>query len=162
MDATTMPSTHLLPRLQHDFPAISFVADQSFLWSPQQTTVFYDPSDASCDGLLLHELAHGLLEHHQYSRDVQLVAMETEAWTKASDLAKIYGVTLEEDAIQDHLDTYRDWLHARSRCPSCEATGLQQQRLAYRCLACGHEWRVNEARVCALRRYASPKQKTSV
>jgi hypothetical protein len=30
---------------------------------------------------------------------------------------------------------------------------LQSKHLEYRCVACGHHWKVNEARVCALRRY---------
>lgn len=156
-----MPSTPLLSKLKADFSHLHFRISESFCWSPEEQTVYYNTGDAHGDGLLLHEVAHGLLKHRQYSRDIELISIETEAWTKARTLAAAYGVALNEDTIQDHLDTYRDWLHARSRCPQCEATGLQTQRSQYRCLACGHHWRVNEARVCALRRYGLSNQKTS-
>ena len=61
---------------------------------------------------------------------------------------------LNEEVIQEHLDTYRDWLHARSICPSCTANGYQISSHTYECPACLHTWRVNEARICALRRYS--------
>jgi len=158
MDAIIMPSTpSLLPKLQADFPLLTFIAGDDFLWSPQEKTVYYVATDPEYEALLLHELSHSLLDHQDYQRDIQLVAMETEAWEKARTLSKQYDVTITEDALQDHLDTYRDWLHARSTCPRCEATGMQSNKQQYRCLACHHEWRVNEARVCALRRYSIKK-----
>ena len=60
-----------------------------------------------------------------------------------------------EDFIEEHLDTYRDWLHARSSCPDCTATGYQTDASTYACPACSHTWRVNEARICQLRRYST-------
>jgi hypothetical protein len=151
-----MPSTlSLLPKLQKDYSQFLFTPSNRFSWSPTKHTVFYDEADTSNTGLLLHELAHGLLEHHDYSKDVELVAMESEAWDKALELAPQYGVKITDDAVQDNLDTYREWLHARSTCPRCEATGFQSGKSTYTCVACGHEWRVNEARICALRRYST-------
>ena len=145
----------LLESIERDFPHLSFVEDADFQWSPHLQTISYDPSQDAADSLLLHELGHAQLKHAEYDRDVQLIAMETDAWESARTLAKTYGVSLSEDEIQDHLDTYRDWLHARSTCPRCEATGLQSADKLYRCVACGHSWRVNEARTCALRRYST-------
>lgn len=148
-----MPLTSLLRKLQTDFPAISFQPGTEFFWSPSEATVHFNDTDPLRDSLLLHELAHGLLGHQEYSRDIELIAMESAAWEKARELAPTYGVEIEEDALQDHLDTYRDWLHARSLCPQCDATGLQGTKKTYRCLACGHQWRANDAQICALRRY---------
>ena len=158
MDATTMPSTSsLILKLQQDFPDITFVEDDMFSWSPTTNTVHYDLAEANAAQLLIHELSHGLLGHHTYKRDVELLAMETEAWTKAKELASTYNITLVDDTIEDHLDTYREWLHARSTCPACKATGYQVTATTYECPACTHGWRVNEARICALRRYSIKK-----
>ena len=156
MDVITMPSTHsLLPKLQKDYSQLLFTASDRFAWSPGEHTVFYDKVDTSNTSLLLHELAHGLLGHHDYSKDVELVAMEGQAWDKALELAPQYSVKITDDIVQDSLDTYREWLHARSTCPECEATGYQSGQNLYTCVACAHEWRVNEARLCALRRYST-------
>jgi hypothetical protein len=151
-----MLSTHsLLPKLQKEYPQLLFVSSERFAWSPDAHTVFYDESDPKNTSLLLHELAHGLLEHHDYSKDIELVAMETAAWDKAIELARGYDIDITDEIIQDNLDTYREWLHARSTCPACEATGYQSGKSEYTCVACSHTWRVNEARICALRRYST-------
>lgn len=150
MGATTTPLTSLLPRLRQDNPTLTFTEGEHFLWSPDTKTVEYQ---ASADpGLLLHEVAHALLEHSSYERDVQLLAMERSAWEEAQKLAGTYDITITSDIIEDHLDTYRDWLHARSTCPNCTATGYQSGTKTYSCPACSQEWHVNEARLCGLRR----------
>jgi hypothetical protein len=156
MDATTMHSTNwLLPKLQDAYPQLTFTESNRFAWSPDAQTVYFDSNDTSNTDLLIHELAHGLLGHHDYSKDIELVAMESQAWDKALELAALHHISISDDTIQDNLDTYREWLHARSTCPSCEATGYQSGKNAYSCVACSNEWRVNEARLCALRRYAT-------
>jgi len=144
----------LLPKLQETYPQITFTAGSRYAWSPDAQTVFYDESDSENTSLLLHELAHGLLGHHSYSKDVELVAIESEAWDKALELAPLYKIEITDDNVQDNLDTYREWLHARSTCPKCEATGYQSAKSTYTCIACSHSWKVNEARICALRRYS--------
>jgi Zn finger protein HypA/HybF involved in hydrogenase expression len=150
-----MPSIHsLLPKLKTDYPQFHFDADSDFRWSPSKKTVFYDKDADDMWVILIHELAHGLLEHTDYSKDVQLLNLERQAWEKALEVAKTYNETIDEDTIESHLDTYRDWLHTRSTCPECKAVGLQIKRQVYHCPACSHEWRVNEARTCALRRYS--------
>lgn len=157
MDVTIMLSTHsLLPKLIADFPAITFAAGQRFAWSPDTKTVFYDEADDNLE-LLLHELSHGILGHHEYLKDIELLSMETAAWDKARELGEKYAVTIDKDASEDNLDTYRDWLHARSSCPTCNAVGYQSSKDTYTCVACTGTWRVNEARLCALRRYSVKK-----
>jgi hypothetical protein len=79
--------------------------------------------------------------------------MERDAWDKANEIAEIYHLEINDEIVQSTLDTYRDWLHERSNCPVCQASGIQIEKYAYRCIACNHKWRVNEARICALRRY---------
>jgi len=153
MDATTMPSiASLLNSLSSDYPHITFTEATAFAWSPDALTVFYSLSEPHAEALLLHELSHGLLEHHAYNRDVELLVMESAAWQKARELSAHYGVTISEDTAEDNLDTYREWLHARSTCPACTATGYQDGVSTYSCPACRHRWKVNEAKICALRR----------
>jgi hypothetical protein len=149
-----MPSTILLAaKLAADFPQFQFTASDAFHWSPSEKTVVFDKkSDDQIS--LLHELAHALLKHDDYLKDIQLLAMERDAWQYAKEqLCPTYDVVLPEESIQDALDTYRDWLHARSLCPECSSTGIQIKKYAYKCIACDAQWRVNDARICALRRY---------
>jgi DnaJ-class molecular chaperone len=151
-----MPSMHsLLSKLNKDFPEITFAWSERFAWSPDEQTVSYNELDDEGIELLLHELSHGLLGHHDYQRDIELLAMETAAWEKAAELAKNYEQKIDSDISEKHLDTYRDWMHARSTCPTCEATGYQTKKDTYSCVACGGSWRVNEARLCGLKRYST-------
>lgn len=154
MDATIMPSTlSLIARLETDLPDVEFRPGESFRWSPPEKTIFY--ADTADHASLAHEVSHALLHHGDYAKDIDLLKMERDAWEYAATvLAKKYGLTIDEDTIQDALDTYRDWLHARSTCPTCRAIGLQTAPRTYSCLACTTSWRVNEARSCELRRYA--------
>ena len=152
-----MPSTcSILKKLKSDYPTITFQPAEDYLWSPSQQTVYYAEDSTDKDGCayLLHELSHGLLRHTDYDRDVKLIAMERAAWDKAQELASGYNLFINDDLIESNLDSYRDWLHARSTCPNCGATGMQTKKLAYSCPACSHKWRVNEARICALRRFS--------
>lgn len=149
-----MPSTiSLANKLRSDFPAFIFTASDTFRWSPQEKKIYYDhASDDTAS--LLHETSHAILDHTEYSKDIELIEMERDAWSHATTLlAATYQIKINEEDIQNALDTYRDWLHARSTCPQCEATGVQTKKSEYKCIACRSKWRVNEARVCALRRY---------
>ncbi|MBQ1387862.1 hypothetical protein IIY68_03680 [Candidatus Saccharibacteria bacterium] len=68
--------------------------------------------------------------------DVERLRMESEAWEKAQELASRYGIEANEDLIQDELDTYRDWLHNKSKCRSCGLTRYQTPDGAYHCPRC--------------------------
>jgi len=146
----------LISKLPDDFPAYTFTPADDFFWSPEKQTVFY-VQESDDEASLLHELAHALLGHASYHKDIELLDMERDAWHHAAtDLAARYNVSIPVDQVEDSLDTYRDWLHARSTCPHCAATGVQTKKRDYKCIACFTKWRVNDARVCALRRYTLP------
>jgi hypothetical protein len=149
-----MPSiTSLADRLQRDYPDIIFTEGDDFHWSPSNKTVTYTQSSED-QASLLHELSHALLGHTDYKKDISLIEMERDAWQYAKDnLGPVYDLPIIDEITEDALDSYRDWLHARSTCPACQATGIQTKREEYKCLACRTKWRVNEARICALRRY---------
>jgi hypothetical protein len=151
-----MPSTNsIINTLQTDFPQFHFKTASEFWWSAATKTIYIDQDAEHNQVFALHELSHALLGHYGYKRDIELLKLERDAWDYAiTTLAPRYGVTINEDTVQDNLDTYRHWLHARSTCPECEAIGLQTKEQSYSCIGCGHKWRVNEARLCALRRYS--------
>lgn len=150
-----MHSTNsLISQLKADFPDLSFQDADEFRWSPEYQTIFVDKKEENGNLFILHELSHAILDHRHYSHDIDLIKLERDAWEYTQHtLSAVYSIELNAAIIQANLDTYRDWLHARSTCPSCQATGLQVRRQQYRCLACGQRWKVNEARLCALRRY---------
>ena len=155
MDVITMHSTaSLIKQLKTDYPQFIFKKAAVFLWSHSEHTIYYSLDDDN-NGFLFHELSHGLLGHADYKRDIELIAMEREAWDKSKEIAKKYDVSIDDEYIQSTLDTYRDWMHKRSTCPKCTSTGLQTKKYSYKCLECGQQWRVNESRTCDLRRYSN-------
>ena len=152
MVATTTPSTPwLIKLLRKDYPDIKFQSAEEFNWQPTSKTIEFS-IDQFDESLLLHELGHALLEHTSYQRDIELVNLEAAAWSKAVEIASKYSLEINSDSIDNHLDTYRDWLHARSTCPSCQSSGVQISNSSYKCPACSSLWQVNEARHCQLRR----------
>jgi hypothetical protein len=157
MAVTSMRSiTSLVKLLRRDFPGITFAPGDAFSWSHTTKTIrFIENSHDTAS--LLHELSHATLGHKTYSRDIELIGQERDAWAHAVKLAVKYTTTVPEEAIEEALDTYRDWLHARSTCPSCDAVGIQTTRTSYACVACTTEWHVNSAKLCALRRYKTKK-----
>jgi hypothetical protein len=132
---------------------ITLSESDDFGWNPETTTVSYYPAHSDAPSLLLHEVGHALLGHAKYGRDIELLVIERQAWDKAELISHDFGVTIDADLIEDTLDTYRDWMHSRSLCPSCGATGLQVASKTYTCPSCHQKWQVNEARSCELRRY---------
>ena len=155
MDATTMHSiSELIESLQAAHPDLDFKETGDFLWNPSEKLIHFDISDPDCAAHLLHEVSHAELEHSSYSRDIELIAMERDAWHHAKTvLGPKLNVPVAADLIEDDLDTYRDWLHARSLCPKCSQNGLQTDEKQYTCVVCRNVWSVNTAIGCALRRY---------
>lgn len=151
-----MQSTRsLVKQLGKDYPEFVFSFADEFWWSSKQNTIFINPKASHGTEYTLHELSHALLDHRGYKHDIDLIKLERDAWAYAtSKLAPTYNVKISEDTVQDNLDTYREWLYARSTCPDCHTTGLETKEQLYHCFACGHEWQVNEARLCALRRHS--------
>lgn len=150
---TTQSITSLINKLATDYPAFQFKSGTDFQWEPATKTVFYDPKSSDAASLL-HELAHAILEHGTFKKDIELIEIERDAWMHAKEhLASQYDIVITEDAVEEALDTYRDWLHARSTCPDCHATGVQIKQEHYSCIVCSTIWRVNDGRMCALRRY---------
>jgi hypothetical protein len=140
----------LVATLQQDYPHISFREDTAFCWSPSQQQISYTlkKDGPSSVWALLHELGHALLEHDTYHTDIDLVLKEVAAWDKATQIASQYGHTIDDEHIQDCLDTYRDWLDQRSTCPTCGVNGIQDTHRRYKCINCAVAWEVSPSRFC--------------
>lgn len=148
---TTMTQSELIDTLHTLKPkGVVFKPGESYVWSPRDKTVFYQEKDRTTVGqwTLLHELSHALLEHSTYQSDFELVQLEMQAWEKARELALEIKLKIDEDHIQDCIDSYRDWQYKRSLCPNCELGGIQTDQRTYTCLFCDGSWHVSEARFC--------------
>ena len=136
-----------MDRVAADYPQFKFKAGSQEHWSPRTKTITYEAVDT--DELkfgLLHELAHALLDHNSYKSDFELLKLESQAWHRAAEIGKKYDVKIDEDHIQNCLDTYRDWLHRRSKCPTCGMHVLQKNATTYKCFNCGETWQVSSGR----------------
>lgn len=145
-------TTSILTKIIDDYQQFHFTPSTFYGWNPKTHTIHYNQQTAEDLPSLLHELGHAILRHKDYQKDVELLRMESEAWEKARLLGMAYKIDIPEDAIQNNLDTYRDWLHKKSVCPTCESIGIQQAMTVYHCLNCSGQWTVNEARSCNIRR----------
>ena len=129
-------------------------------------TVFLGEPQPNFGLLALHELGHALCGHKDYKVDVQRIKIESEAWERAKTVYGDYVKRLQkneaaaggnlsdneigdggqslsvilpewdEDFVQEKLDTYRDWLHAKSRCKKCGLTRYQTENGEYHCPRC--------------------------
>lgn len=124
-----------LEQLKTDYPWLRFREGSKFAFRPPKTIVLGPPEPFS-ELLALHEVSHAVLKHKDFRMDVERLKMEVAAWEKAKELAKHYGVDVDEDVIQGELDTYRDWLHKKSRCPDCGLTRFQTTDGEYHCPRC--------------------------
>lgn len=151
MNSQRLAMDTLVDTLRSDFPALTFQIGQRFLWSSKQQIITYKEGlDRSKTQVwsLLHEVGHGLLKHRDFGSDFELLQLEVAAWQKAKQLAKRYGYQIDEGHIEDCLDSYRDWLYARSTCPSCTSCSLQIDQRRYQCFNCNTVWRVSASRLC--------------
>lgn len=152
----------LIHKIKLAHPSLEFTAAKQFYWSPESKEIFYNSHarGKQAKWSLLHETGHALLGHTSYEADYELLRLEIAAWERAQLLAQQLKVTIDEEHIQDCLDTYRDWLYKRSICPKCSTKCLQQGDFVhYRCFNCHTKWRVTASRFCrAYRRHKDVEQ----
>lgn len=138
--------------LKRDFPEVKF-KDGAKRFSYQLRdgvpVVFLGEPQPNFALLTLHELGHALCKHKDYKVDVERIKIESAAWERAKTVLLEYrkkaqtetGLATilpewDEDFVQDKMDTYRDWLHARSRCKKCGLTRYQTDDGKYHCPRC--------------------------
>lgn len=140
----------VIEELKRDYPQFVFNAGTSHMWSALTNTITYKSTDTGQKSVpsILHELGHALLGHNTFKSDVELIKLERDAWDKAVEIAPIYDVKISKKHVERCIDTYRDWLYARSLCPECKQCGLQTASTLYQCVFCSHRWQVSPSRLC--------------
>lgn len=121
--------------LERDFPEFRFVKGRKFAFRPPKTVVI-GPLEPFSRLLVLHEVGHAVLGHKSFRTGVERLKIEVAAWEKARELASVHGVEWDEEVAQGELDTYRDWLHQKSRCPICGLTRFETPDGQYHCPRC--------------------------
>ena len=129
MDAT------FLAKIKNNYPELVFKAGKRFSFRPPRTVVV-GPEEPQDELLLLHELGHALSRHVMFDTGAKRLKMEREAWEKARVLAAVYSVEFDDSLVEAELDTYRDWLDKKSRCPRCGLTRYQTPDGTYHCPRC--------------------------
>lgn len=146
-------------QVKEDFPSLKFRVGKKFAFRPPRT-IFYE--SGACEGVdeactkfgevtetnlefnaynhyqlqLLHEVGHAVLEHKNFATDLERLKMERAAWEEAKKMCTRYGVDYDEEFVEIELDTYRDWLHQKSCCPTCKLTRYQTRDGKYHCPSC--------------------------
>ncbi len=154
---------NLLSKLEQQLSAVKFIESGSFYWSPKNHTIYYNApelNEVKGQWALLHEAGHAVKNHQSYKTDAGLLILEVEAWQTGKEFAKKLGLVIDDTHIQDCLDTYRDWLYARSTCPTCALNSLQINQTTYKCLNCSTRWSVSASRFCRPYRMQDRHKKT--
>lgn len=129
----------LLARLEADFPKLRFRPGKKFAFRPPRSIIYEECVEDEHKNLemqLLHEMGHAILGHRSWGMDLERVKMESAAWVEAEKLCERYGVKYDEEFAEGELDSYRDWLYARSTCEQCGLTMYQTPDGEYHCPQC--------------------------
>lgn len=129
MDAT------FFAKIKNDYSEFTFRDGARFSFKPPRT-IYFDSESKQSELLMLHELGHALLGHKNFVTSVERLKMERAAWEKARELAKEYNLEFDEELAEAELDTYRNWLHQKTRCPMCGLTRYQTLDGVYHCPRC--------------------------
>ena len=143
---------HTLVKQIHQLvPGVQITPGKEFYWSPSVKLITYRSKALETpEGVwaLIHEAAHAKLGHQTYRTDYELLELEVAAWHEAQAMASQLSIEIDPEHVQDCLDTYRDWLHQRSTCPTCSTVCLQLDTQTYRCHNCYTSWQVSASRFC--------------
>lgn len=125
-----------LQQLQREYAQFKFRPGKKFAFRPPVTIIYATDEQDFWRLQLLHELGHARCEHKFFATDPERLKMEREAWEEAKNLCKKYQVEYDEQVVEGMLDSYRDWLHQRSKCPDCGLTRYQTRDGKYHCPRC--------------------------
>jgi hypothetical protein len=92
---------------------------------------------------LLHEISHCELGHFHYQSDLQLYAMEIDAWQLTYKLAQQFNIPIAQSYIDECLESYNIWIEKRGTCPNCQTFCAQTTEVEFECFNCSTRWRVN-------------------
>ena len=147
----------LLERVQDEYSDLNFERGDNFLYDAADEIIYYNDDlleQNEGEIALLHEIAHAQLGHFHYHTDLELFALETQAWHATKTLCTKHSVTISEDYLHNCLETYAVWLNQRATCPLCNNFSTQENELTYRCFICHARWQVKtdvQARIRKIR-----------
>lgn len=143
---------NLLVRLRQDWPDLRLRVGRKFAFRPPKTICYVntenwsdeqktDPAEQKMWRMrLLHEVGHAALKHRDFVTDIERLKLERAAWEQARVLYERYLEAdwgeFDEGIVEADLDSYRDWLHQRSKCRKCGLTCYQTQDGKYHCPRC--------------------------
>jgi hypothetical protein len=134
--------TSFIKALQAEFSQFSFRPGPRFKWKYPKS-IFFEQNEAIPFEYFalqtLHELGHALSGHKDYKTDVERLKLESEAWQRAKreiSAHKNWQIEYNEDFAENALDSYRDWLHQKSKCKKCGLTCFQTADGIYHCPKC--------------------------
>lgn len=142
MQKITLPK---LSDITEDFSQLNFKESGDFYFSARDNCIYYNKRYIEEEAgifQLLHEIGHALSHHHHFESGIELLKMESEAWSKAQKIAQQYDLQIPEELIERCIDSYRDWLHLRSQCPNCKNTSIEVEINLYHCFNCQQKWSV--------------------
>ena len=131
----SLENTAFFEQLMSDYPDFRFKLGKKFTFRPSKIVII-GPPEPFFELLTLHEVSHAICKHRDFKMDVERLKMEVQAWEKARELANHYSIDYNEELVQRELDTYREWLHQKSRCPICGLTRFQTSDSQYHCPSC--------------------------
>lgn len=134
-----MPSkNNFIAKLKKDFPDFRFISGRRFSFRPPKTIVIGPDEGDKTLMLLFHELGHALSGRYAYQTSVERLKIETIAWQTGKKAYQKYSELppWDDDFVEETLDTYRDWLHQKSKCPSCKLTMVQTEAGKWVCPFC--------------------------
>ena len=148
LDRAQIPSNclPLIEQLIQDYPDFCFRTGKKFAFrfafgaKNAKPTVFLGPPQPYFALQTLHELAHGLCGHKDWSNCISRLKCEREAWERAKTLffkyQKLIPDPWNEDFVETSLDTYRNWVHQKTLCPVCGLTRFQDENGIFHCPEC--------------------------
>ena len=124
-----------LDSLKQSYSDYTFRPGRKFLFRPPKS-IYYLEADDNFRLLLLHELAHALLGHFTYTKSLERLQIERDAWEKTRELCELHSVAFDEALAESELDTYRDWVHQKTLCKTCGLTCLEVSSESLYCPFC--------------------------
>lgn len=128
----------LITSLKQDFPDFYFTYGKRFSFRPPKTIVIGPDEGEKTPMLLFHELGHALSHQYSYKTAVERLKIESIAWSEGKKAYQNYHSLppWDDDFVEENLDTYRDWLHTKSKCKACGLTMFQNQDGTWECPYC--------------------------
>ncbi len=149
----------ILQHIKTNHSNVTYKKSNKSYWDPLSQTIFHNPNKNYAEVTLLHELGHAINQDKQYKYDTDLLKMELQAWQQANKISKKLAIDIDKNYIEDCMDSYRNWLHARSKCPNCSQNSIQNSELKYVCLNCGCTWQTSRERFCrTYRKKIAPRE----